>query len=101
VEVSLRDIGRIALPSLPAFALHKLLIASLSQREEKRAKDYIQVCAVAKKIITDKKLIDEVQNIFFNMPESWRKKIRDSARILPKFVEDCNVDFSALLSYPK
>lgn len=101
VEVSLRDIGRIALPSMPAFALHKLLIASLSERKEKREKDYIQVCAVAKKIVTDRNLIDEVHKIFVSMPQSWRKKISDSVQILPEFVGDCNVDFSALLSYPK
>jgi hypothetical protein len=101
VEVSLRDIGRIALPSLPAFALHKLLIASLSERKAKREKDYIQVCAVAKKIITEKNLIAEVQKIFTDLPQSWRKKISDSAQILPDFVGDCNVDFLTLLSSPK
>jgi hypothetical protein len=52
VEVSLRDIGRIALPSMPAFLLHKLLIASLPIRKEKKEKDFKQVCAVAKRIIT-------------------------------------------------
>jgi hypothetical protein len=100
VEVSLRDIGRIALPSMPAFTLHKLLIASLSGRKEKREKDYIQVCAVAKRIFNDRKLIDEVHRIFASVPQSWRKKIRDSAQILPEFAGDCNVDFSTLLSYP-
>jgi hypothetical protein len=97
VEVSLRDIGRIALPSMPAFTLHKLLIASLSERKEKREKDYNQVCAVAKKIITDRNLIDEVRKIFVDMPQSWRKKIRASARNLQEYVVDCSVDFSALL----
>ncbi|MFA4901605.1 MAG: GSU2403 family nucleotidyltransferase fold protein [Desulfobaccales bacterium] len=97
VEVSLRDIGRIALPSMPAFTLHKLLIASLPERKEKREKDYHQVCAVAKKIITDGNLIDEVHKIFADMPQSWRKKIGDSARILPELVENCHVDFSTLL----
>lgn len=97
MEVSLRDIGRIALPSMPAFTLHKLLIASLSERSEKRQKDYIQVCAVAKKIITDRNLIDEVHKILVSIPQSWRKNIRDSAQILPEYGGDCNVDFSVLL----
>lgn len=97
MEVSLRDIGRIALPSMPAFALHKLLIASLSERKAKREKDYNQVCAVAKKIITEKNLIDEVHKIFVDLPQSWRKKINASARILPEFAGDCGVDFSPLL----
>jgi hypothetical protein len=101
MEVSLRDIGRIALPSMPAFALHKLLIASLPERKAKRAKDYKQASAVAKKIITERNLIDEVHKIFVSMPQSWRKKISDSARILPEFVEDCHVDFSTLLSDQK
>ena len=101
MEVSLRDIGRIALPSMPAFTLHKLLIASLSERREKRQKDYIQVCAVAKKILTDRNLIDELHKIFVSMPKSWRKKITDSAQILPEFAGDCRVDISALLSNPK
>ncbi len=56
VEVSLRDIGRITLPSMPAFMLHKLLIASLPTRKEKREKDFKQVCAVAKSIIVDENL---------------------------------------------
>lgn len=101
MEVSLRDIGRIALPSMPAFTLHKLLIAPLPERKEKREKDYKQACAVAKKIITDKKLINEVHKIFADMPQSWRKKIITSARILPKFVGDCKVDFLTVLSDKK
>lgn len=97
IEVSLRDIGRIALPSMPAFTLHKLLIASLAERKEKREKDLKQVCAVAKKIITDRKLIDEVHRILKDMSLKWRKQINQSVLILPEFVEDCNVDFSAIL----
>jgi hypothetical protein len=101
VEVSLRDIGRIALPSMPAFTLHKLLIASLSERKEKREKDYKQACAVAKKIITDRNLIDEVHKIFAEMPKSWRKRIISSARILSVLIGDCNVDFSIILADQK
>jgi hypothetical protein len=98
LEVSLRDIGRIALPSMPAFILHKLLIASLPERKAKRQKDYKQVCAVAKKIITDRKLIDEVHRIMNDMSLKWRKQINQSVLILPEFVEDCNIDFSTILS---
>jgi len=77
------------------------LIASLPERKEKQEKDYIQICAVAKKIITDRNLIDEVHKIFVGMPQSWRKKISDSARMLPDFVGDCRVDVSTLLSDPE
>jgi hypothetical protein len=97
VEVSLRDIGRIALPSMPAFMLHKLLIASLPSRKEKSEKDLKQACAVAKKIINDKELTDEVYGIFKGMPARWRKQINASAQILQELVIDCGVDFSTLL----
>ena len=82
---------------MPAFMLHKLLVASLSGRKEKREKDFKQVCAVAKKIITYSKLIDEVHRIFKHMPLSWRKQINTSVMILQEIVEDCRVDFSIIL----
>jgi len=97
MEVSLRDLGRLALPSMPAFTLHKLLLASLPERKEKRAKDYKQAWAVAKKIMTDQNLIAEVHKIFAGMPQSWRKKIIISVRILPEVMRDCQVDFSTIL----
>ena len=97
VTVTLRDIGRIALPSMPAFMLHKLLIASISGRKEKREKDFKQICAVAKKIITDRNLIAEVHRILKDMSLKWRKQINTSALILPEFVVDCRVDFSTIL----
>jgi hypothetical protein len=98
MEVSLRDIGRIALPSLPAFTLHKLLIAALPERKAKREKDYRQACAVAKKIITDKNLIAELHQIFAALPESWRQKIKTSARKLPETVGECEVDLLTILA---
>ncbi len=80
VTVSLRDIGRIALPSLPAFMLHKLLIANLPQRKDKSEKDYRQAEAVAKKIITDANLIHGVGLIKQSIPSAWRRKIEQSAQ---------------------
>jgi hypothetical protein len=96
--VTLRDIGRIALPSMPAFMLHKLLVASLSRRKEKQEKDYKQACAVAKTIIADRNLIDESHRLLKNMPLAWRQRINSSARSLQKFVGDCVIDFSTILA---
>ena len=101
VEVSLRDIGRIALPSMPAFMLHKLLIASLPSRKAKMEKDLRQVCAVAKKIIMDRNLIDEIDRLLQNMSKTWRKRIYASAKSLPEYIVDCRVDFSTILSHPE
>lgn len=98
VEVSLRDIGLIALPSMPAFMLHKLLIASLPIRKEKKEKDLMQVCAVAKKIITEETLMEEVRRLLKKLPLSWRKKIGASARSLSDYLAECKVDFSTILN---
>lgn len=98
VEVSLRDIGRIALPSLPAFMLHKLLIASLPLRKDKKEKDLRQACAVAKTVIMAENLMNEIAELLKKMPSSWRKKINNSALTISDHVSDCRVDFSAILS---
>ena len=82
VTVTLRDIGLIALPSLPAFMLHKLLIADLPERKNKSEKDYIQAVAVAKRIATDITLINEGSRIIQSIPRSWRKKIEKSVQKL-------------------
>ena len=55
----MRDIGRIALPSLPAFTLHKLLIASLPERKEKREKEAISFAR--QKVDSAKWFIDALQ----------------------------------------
>ncbi len=98
VDVALRDIGRIALPSLPAFALHKLLIASLPIRKGKREKDLRQACMVAKRIMIDEKLTKELRSLIKGMPSSWRKKINVSVSSITDSVVDCKVDFSTLMS---
>ena len=94
----MRDIGLIALPSMPAFTLHKLLIASLPIRKEKKEKDLKQVCAVAKRIMAEEKLLGEVRSLFNKMPASWRKKINNSALTISDYVADCRVDFSTILN---
>ncbi|MHB8066346.1 MAG: GSU2403 family nucleotidyltransferase fold protein [Desulfobaccales bacterium] len=82
VMVSLRDIGRIALPSLPAFMWHKILIADLPTRKNKSEKDYIQAAAVGKRVAADPDLIREASRIMQSIPGSWRKKIEKSAQKL-------------------
>lgn len=82
ITVTLRDIGRIALPSLPAFMLHKLLIAALPDRKNKSEKDYIQAMAVAKRIAPDPGLIREASKLLHSIPGAWRKKMEKSAQKL-------------------
>lgn len=98
VTVSLRDIGRITLPSMPAFMLHKLLIASRPERKEKREKDFKQAGAVAKKIITDNNLLGEVRSLLEAMPPSWRKKIIKSAQSLQEHIGEGGLFLSSFFN---
>jgi len=82
ITVTLRDIGRIAVPSLPAFMLHKLLIADLPERKNKSEKDYIQAVAVAKRIAVDQDLMRDASRIMQSIPKSWWKKIEKSVQKL-------------------
>jgi uncharacterized protein (UPF0147 family) len=74
------------------------LIASFPIRKEKKEKDLKQVCAVAKKIITEETLMVEVRRLMKNLPSSWRNKIEASALSLAAEVVDCKVDFSKILA---
>jgi hypothetical protein len=100
IEVALRDIGRLALPSMPAFMLHKLLIASLPIRKGKKEKDLKQACAVAKKIGREENLMEEVHGLLKKMPVPWRKKINASALTISDYVADCKLDFTIFLAIP-
>jgi hypothetical protein len=82
VTAKLRDIGQISIPSLPAFMLHKLLIANLPKRRDKSEKDYIQAVAVGKRIAADQDLIREVSEIMQSIPKSWQQKIEKSVQNL-------------------
>ncbi|MFZ5453822.1 MAG: GSU2403 family nucleotidyltransferase fold protein [Thermodesulfobacteriota bacterium] len=82
VMVTIRDIGRIALPSLPAFMWHKLLIADLPKRKNQSEKDYIQAMAVGKRIGSDQDLLHEAGRIMHSIPGAWRQKIEKSVQKL-------------------
>jgi hypothetical protein len=82
VTAKLRDIGQISIPSLPAFMLHKLLIANLPKRRDKSEKDYIQAVAVGKRIAADQDLMREVGRIMQSIPKSWQQKIAKSVQQL-------------------
>ena len=60
-------------------------------------KDLIQACAVAKRVMVEEKLLDEVRRLWKSMPLSWQKKIKASALSISDYVVDCKVKFSTIL----
>ena len=85
MEIKAQDIGRIKVPSLPAFMLHKLLVADERKLLEKKEKDYRQADAVAVVIAKDPVLQGEVNRIAHVIHKKWLKKIIKSAGNLPTF----------------
>jgi hypothetical protein len=83
--ITIRDIGKVTIPALPAFLLHKLLLATIPSRKKKQEKDYRQMIAVAKRIYGDDKLLAEVKQIIQPMRPATLKKIKKSLDILQEY----------------
>ncbi len=79
MEIKARDLGRVVVPSMAAFFLHKLLVASERRKEDKRLKDYRQVEAVAKAILSDPAMVEDVKRIAGGLHKKWVKKMVASA----------------------
>ncbi|WP_232502816.1 GSU2403 family nucleotidyltransferase fold protein [Solidesulfovibrio magneticus] len=79
MEIKARDLGRVVVPSMAAFFLHKLLVASERRKEDKRVKDYRQVEAIAKAILADPAMVEDVQRIAGGLHKKWVKKLVTSA----------------------
>jgi hypothetical protein len=77
---SIHGVGKVAVPSLPAFMIHKLLVAPLRSKEQKDKveKDYRQVQAVAKRIVRDDALVVESRKILEGLHKKWVRKVVES-----------------------
>lgn len=82
MEITARDIGTVKVPSMPAFMLHKLIVAEKRKKEDKRTKDYRQADSVAKAIMEDAVLVLEAGDIFHGLHKAWQGSIEKSARRL-------------------
>jgi len=81
---SIHGAGRVTVPSMPAFMIHKLLVAPLRSREQKDKveKDYRQAHAVAGRIIREDDLVAQTGKIFSGLPAKWRKKVMSSVKAM-------------------
>jgi hypothetical protein len=77
---SIHGVGKVMVPSMPAFMIHKLLVAPLRSREQKDKveKDYRQVQAVAKRIARDDALVVESRNILDGLHKKVVHKVVES-----------------------
>lgn len=92
-----RDIGKVVVPSLPAFMLHKLLVASKRSKQDKRLKDLRQAEAVAKAILDDQDLMAETRRIAAGMHKKWFQAICKEANNLPDLLPNSSGAVAVLL----
>jgi len=84
----IRGVGKVTVPSMPAFMIHKLLVAPLRSKaqKDKVEKDYRQVQAVAKRIIRDDALVVESRKILDSIHKKWARRIADSVQTMAEYL---------------
>lgn len=92
-----RDIGKVVVPSMPAFMLHKILVAGKRRKHDKRVKDLRQAEAVAKTILQNPELLQEVARIAQGLHKKWLKAIRKEAGTLSTVLPDNSGAVSAVM----
>ena len=70
-----RDIGKVCVPSMPAFVVHKLIVADARRSAAKKHKDYKQVESVCKTLLKLPAEISAVGRIAGGIHKSWRGKM--------------------------
>jgi len=96
--IQARDLGRVVVPSMPAFMLHKLLVAGKRSKQHKRLKDLRQAEAVAKAIHDDEDLVAETRRIAAGMHKNWFQAMRKEADNLPALLPSSSGAVAVLLS---
>ena len=86
LTVSIRDLGKVTIPSMPAFLVHKLIIADERRDQGKRTKDYRQAVAVAKAVARDADLFEEAQTILSGLHKKQRQKVKASSRRAEEYI---------------
>ncbi|MGC8490693.1 MAG: GSU2403 family nucleotidyltransferase fold protein [Syntrophobacteraceae bacterium] len=97
ISICIRQVGKISVPSLPAFFVHKLLVAPLRKEGGKKEKDYMQINAIAKRILQQDELVSESSRILAHLPSSWIKKIKSSAHLMEKYLPPDKPDAASVL----
>jgi len=97
VSIRMRQLGKITIPSMPAFFIHKLLVARIRREKDKKEKDYKQVNFVAKRILQEEQLEIEFREIMKGLSVSWIKKIVASSKLLKNYIEPDSPDFASVL----
>lgn len=83
---TLRDLGKITIPSMGAFLVHKLIVADRRKDQGKKAKDYRQAHSVAKTVLRDDNELYKTGQIIKGLHKKRQKMMLKSSKEASKYV---------------
>jgi hypothetical protein len=75
-----RDLGKITVPSMPAFLAHKLVVMERRRDQGKKEKDLRQARAVAKALLQSQKRLQTLHSVVKSLHKSQQTMVLKSAR---------------------
>lgn len=88
MELKVRDLGRVVIPSMPAFVIHKLLVAGLRRDPAKREKDCRQAVAVARVLLRSREQVEQTGAVGRALPGKWLAKSLASMEAAGEFAPE-------------
>ncbi|MFP4392447.1 MAG: GSU2403 family nucleotidyltransferase fold protein [Desulfohalobiaceae bacterium] len=92
----LRDLGKVTVPSMGAFLVHKLIVAAKRKDQRKKTKDYRQAYLVAQAILWDERELDRVCQIIGELHKKRQKMMFASSKEAVSFVPGAHAMFARL-----
>ncbi len=86
--VKIHGMGRVTLPGLAAFFLHKLLMAGGGRDAAGAARDLEQAAAVARALAASPDMARELRGVWNELPPGWRVKIIGQKQALESLAGD-------------
>lgn len=86
-EFHIHGVGRVFLPSVESFILHKLLILPDRNLEAKRLKDVSQILSLVDFVLRNVQRTMRLRSIFDGFNASWQKRIKKVVGNLPESID--------------
>mgnify|MGYP006276220765 CR=1 FL=1 len=90
---TLRDLGKITIPSMGAFLVHKLIVADRRKDQGKKTKDYRQAYFVAKAVLRNEAELKGVGEVFKGLHKKRQRMMLKSSREAGKYVSGADEAF--------
>mgnify|MGYP000300021952 CR=1 FL=1 len=96
VTLNLRDLGKVKVPSMSAFLVHKLIVADRRSNTAKKEKDFRQAYYVARNIIQKPEELDNTSKVIQNLHKKRRDKMFKSSKEADKYISNASKTFKEI-----